>query len=502
MKSYNYWLLLWLVLVFTACTSGPSALFDPIKPETNSPLVHAQSESDSLAQTQVMRRELLEKLMPVIPVVEPVMPVHDPLEDHRVSFAMVQEELQLVLYSLSQAVGMNLIIDPAISDEKRPVTINFQDVSASRVLKEILGTYDLYYEIVENIIRVRPFQERIFHLNFLDTDVTSSFDMGGDVFGAGESEIQSGLSGNFKMTGQMGQRANAYDAIELMVKKMISRTGKYSLNRLSGSLYVKDSPGVLHAISKLVNHYKEMLSRQLLIEARIIEVILADEYRYGIDWEALRDLDANLGIVSQAAWGFDEGLVLSHENKNYSISSTIQALNRFGDAKVVSNPSIRAKHGKPSIISVGTSFTYKKSVDITTESSATQDRDKTEVEVSTVFDGLILGVMPFIEENGKINLLINPIKSDVDQDSLEVQGTGVGESISLPEVNVKEISTTITLGDGDVVILGGLIDKREYSENKGVPVLSAIPVAGYLFKNEQTREEIRELVIILSVSLI
>jgi general secretion pathway protein D len=79
---------------------------------------------------------------------------------------------------------------------------------------------------------------------------------------------------------------------------------------------------------------------------------------------------------------------------------------------------------------------------------------------------------------------------------------GDGQSISLPEVRIKEISTTIDLNSGDVVILGGLIDNQTVTADTGVPFLSAIPILGYLFKHERSREESRELVIILSVNLV
>ena len=121
-----------------------------------------------------------------------------------------------------------------------------------------------------------------------------------------------------------------------------------------------------------------------------------------------------------------------------------------------------------------------------------------------MFDGLTLGVVPFIEADGNITIFINPIKSDVDQSSLQVESVtaNADQSISLPRVSIKEISTTIGLKSGDTVILGGLIDKRKIIENKGIPVLSAIPLAGYFFKNEQTINQTSELVIILKVNII
>jgi MSHA type pilus biogenesis protein MshL len=266
---------------------------------------------------------------------------------------------------------------------------------------------------------------------------------------------------------------------------------------------VKDTPAAVRSIAELVAHFKAILSRQILIEAQIIEVSLADEFKYGIDWSIVRDSVANANALTQGRWSSNTGFVLNHEEDEFSLLTAIDALKTFGKAKVISNPTIRSKHGKPAIISVGTSYTYKKSVKSETSSTPAENRETTEVEVSTVFDGLILGVIPFIEENGNISLLINPIKSDVDRASLEPEeiANNSADSISLPEVSIKEISTTISLKNHDVVILGGLIDKRISTVEKSVPVISAIPVLGYLFKNDLKVEDTRELVIILTVSI-
>ncbi|MCP3951665.1 MAG: pilus (MSHA type) biogenesis protein MshL [Desulfobacterales bacterium] len=447
----------------------------------------------------------LEKKTPAKPEIEPLMPVYNPLEDQIISFSMVQEDLQIILYSLAQAVGMNLIIDPGVSMEERRLTLNFEKATAAAVLSEVLGANDLYYEVDKNVIRVQPFQERIFKLRFLDTEVSTSFDVGGDVFGASETDTSSGLSGSFRLKGKQGKGGNSYDAIENQLKKVISKGGTYSLNRLSGSLYVKDSPAVIRSVTRLINHFQEMMSRQILIEARIIEVVLSDKYEYGIEWNSLRSINSTAREINlnNAAWSSGTGMVLGGVFENWTLNATVDALNTFGNAKVISNPSIRSKHGKPSMISVGTSFTYVKSVETTSSSTTTTSENTTDIEVSTVFDGLILGVIPFIEDDRRISLLINPIKSDVDKASLEPEAAGGGtQKISLPEVNVKEISTTIALESGDVVILGGLIDKEQVNSKKEVPLLADIPVIGYFFKNNFEIEEVKELVIILSVTIL
>ncbi len=484
--------------VFSPSKSKPErAHFDTQQDVT---LKTIETESGKLSKSLKDLVDTIEKAPKDKKKVDPLMPVYNPLEDHIVSFSMIDEELQTILYTLAKSVGMNLIIEPGITAEEKLLTLNFDKVPASTVLKEILHIYDIYYEIDENVIRIKPFQERIFKLNLLDADVTTSFEIGGDVLGVGEAGSAAGLSGTFKLSGKGAKLGNPYDVIENVVQKVISKDGKYSLDRLAGSLYVKDTPAVISSISRIINHYKEMLSKQILLEARIIEVSLSDEFKFGIDWSVVSDESQSYASSASASWSLGSGLVLSHKNASISINplgEAIEALKTFGDTKVISNPSIRCKHGQPAIISVGTSISYIKEEETTSYPDGSQRTDVSSIEVSTVFDGLILGVIPFIGTDGKITLLINPIKSDVDRASLELVG-----SISLPKVFVKEISTTIDLENHEVAILGGLIDKRQVMEDSRVPLLSAIPVLGYLFRSKTEMEETRELVIILGVSII
>jgi len=469
---------------------GPQVVPENIKEES------ASADRDRRNIVRSLEKRTLKKLN-----VAPVMPKYNPLEDHIVSFSMIDEDLNTVLYSLAQSAGMNLIIDPGVTKEKHVLTLNFQDVSAATVLREILKAYDLYYEIDQNVIRIRPYQEKVFKLNFLDTNVNVGFDVGGDVLGASETESPAGLSGNFKLTGKSVNQSNVYDLIDKMIQKLRSQNGRYSLNRISGTLYVRDRPQVIAAVSRMINHLKEVLNKQILIEAKIIEVSLSDNYSYGIDWNMLREEMGKTTRLDSAAWSLTSGLVLSGISKSFDIEATIDALKTFGHTRIVSNPVIRCKNGRPAVISVGTSITYKKDVSVTTTSFSDESQNTTDVEVSTVFDGLVLGVVPFVDEDGDISLMINPIKSDVDPDSIKaVQvDTNSNESISLPKVGIKEISTTISLHSGDIVFLGGLIDRHRQKVKKGVPFLSSIPLAGYLFKNDVYRDETRELVIVLSV---
>jgi MSHA type pilus biogenesis protein MshL len=505
MNKLGIWLSMLAILLLCGCSHQQYPVKGP-RPEPENFAEKIDKESNKVAASRENLLNKIEEAQPKKLSPKPIMPSYNPLEDRLVSFSMINEDLRMVLYAMAQSVGMNLMVDPDVRTTPNRLTLSFNRVPASTVLEEILATYDLYYEIKGNMIRIRSYQERIFNLDFLDTVIDTQFDVGGDVLGAAASAEGGveGLSGNFQLSGKGASegKGNAYDMIDEMIKGSLSEGGRYILNRMSGTLYVQDTPKRIQSIARLIHRAKEMLARQILIEARIIEVALDDEYKYGIDWGFVkRRLTGADGSRTGVSYDVDDGLVLQGIYKNFQFDLSVDALNTFGESKVVSNPVIRTKHGKPAVISVGTSNSYVKSTETTITGSGSDAITQTEVAVSKVFDGLILGVIPFIQGDGRITMLINPIVSEVDETSLELVDIG-NVSISLPEVNIKEISSTIALQDGDVIILGGLIDNRRASLDKGVPVLSKVPVLGYLFRDDFQTQVNKELVIILTVRIV
>jgi len=113
---------------------------------------------------------------------------------------------------------------------------------------------------------------------------------------------------------------------------------------------------------------------------------------------------------------------------------------------------------------------------------------------------LVIGLLPFIADNGKISMIVHPIQSNVDAASLALQDIGGESRITLPQVDLKEISTTISMQNGDLIMLGGLIDRGKASSTDGVPGLSKIPLVGKLFQDKQGIDATRELVIVLKVT--
>lgn len=469
----------------------------------------------ALQQHQQARDQLLQAT-PAVDYAEPVTPPRTRLDGLMIdSLAINNGNIIQLLQALAIETETNLLLHPDVATLEQTITVNFNQVSAGIVFSEIMAVADLHGEIRDNVMRVNPFEERIYALDFIETNIEARFDMGGDVLGsnvASTSNDSNGLTGQFTLSGRGSETNNPYDALNAMVERMKSPNGRYALNRMSGSLYIKDKPSVIRNLTQMLDNLQNMMARQILIEARILEIQLDDSYQYGIDWALLSNnsiisQNANIGVNAAQALTLDTGFSISNANGFSGAGivfsqgdwlGAVNLLNNFGEVNVISNPHIRARHGQPSMISVGRSNTFISKTETSTDTDSTLQTAT--IETDQVFDGLLLGVIPFVGDE-QISLSIHPIKSDVDDESLNLVAIQ-NASVSLPRVDLKEMSTTIKLSDGDTVVLGGLIDRRKELTTRGVPGISSVPVLGWLFKNESYKEVIREFVIVMTVSVV
>jgi len=494
----------------------------------------------------------------------PMVPTYDPLSAVQVTLDVDNGDVQHVLQALARQAGLNLLLHPNLASSKRKISLHFVNVPASIVFKEVLRITDLHGEVKGRLLVVNPYEEKILSVNFLETTQKGDFATGGDVLGSSQGSGGAGasgsssLTGNFRISGSSASNSNPYDQLEAMLNRMVGsnlsdntdgdigsasslrevgvksslqnakrvETAKYVLNRKAGTLYIQAKPSVVKAVTEVIERYRKVLSRQVLLETQILEVRLNDGFQYGIDWANLRGKFATsyagaqqvtpvtgtlpnnalgtTGITIPAGGLNTIGRALGLTYANGGLNITVGLLKGYGDVSVLSNPTIRAMNTQPSLISVGRTNSYIAKTSVTTATAInTAGTITSDVTVNSVFNGLILGVIPSISDEGEITLSIHPIQSEVDQNSIDTLiDVGGNSKITLPRVDIKEISTTIKLQDGDTVILGGLIDKNKSASNEGVPLLSDIPLLGYLFKSKRGTTAVREMVIVMRVHLL
>lgn len=542
----------------------------PVDQETPDKLrEHMVAESQKLLAHQMALNQQLRQSAPA-PEIAPVAPKFDMLEGKVISVAMSRATISQILAAFADSARINLVVDPAVVRVGQVSDIYLRDVSLREAFTEVLRAYNVSGEIQGNTLRVTLNEEKFFNLDFLNSSTTLDLSAGGNVFGNSTGGSGGGASnalrGNLSISGGGGAKSDPYQEIENNMRVILGEdmrraavqpvaqvpavatqvgtalvpaqtpftadlaetTGQdagFSVNRMTGTMYVKARPGKMRAIEKMLAKVQGMLRQQVYIEAQLIDVQLSDSFEFGVDWSILRGrLAAGFGTSPIALSGAQgvlpnvggalsrtvtlpstligslTGPALGVGYQGSTSSVVINALRSFGNLKVLSNPNVQVRNGTPALLSVGDSIRY------VTRASSTlvvpgggASTTTSDVQTDSVFSGVMVGVLPYMRDDGRIELLINPMQSEVDPASLALVQVNSDNRVTLPVVSYKGLTTTLNVGDGDVVVVGGLIDQRTTDRNRGAPGVSDVPVLGKLVGNQSDTHASRELVIVMRV---
>lgn len=297
----------------------------------------------------------------------------------------------------------------------------------------------------------------------------------------------------------------------------------YTVDRNIGLITVSAPRPLLEKVEYYINTLKKELYRQVVIEAKIIEVFLKDNSKIGIDWsQVLKDFNitgllefGTGGLLGQVyPWNPPDDL---KPNANYptnypdsfvyrvsleavSFTAILNALNEQGDTTVLSNPKLTVLNGQPAVISVGKDVAYIKEVssDVNNETGTVTYT----AETDSIVEGLAFGVLASIIDEDSVILHLTPVTTDLVNDVIEYREFGIGLQVGLPQVQIRELSTMVQVNNGEMLIIGGLIDSIEAKDGAFAPVVGNIPLIRYLFGVEEKRMEKRELVILLTPKII
>ena len=301
--------------------------------------------------------------------------------------------------------------------------------------------------------------------------------------------------------------------------RQTSRDGEYFvIDKSIGLITVTAKPVNLARVDEYVNRLKKELFRQIAIEAKIIEVLLSDNSKIGLDWHNILK-DFSLKATTTFGAG---GQVYPHLPGNDVFASTfvsrvdvpsldfnvlLNALNEQGDTRVLANPKLTVLNGQPALISVGKDIAYVKKMTRETSISGGIQTDKFTAEPDNVVQGIALGVMASILNDKNVTLHLTPITTDLEDldanGSIKLTSLGDGTiQLGLPKVRIREMSTMVQVEDGEMLIIGGLIDSTETKTGSFAPGLGSIPVVKYLFGVEEKTLQKRELVILLTPKIL
>ena len=284
--------------------------------------------------------------------------------------------------------------------------------------------------------------------------------------------------------------------IEAKISEIVTkRVGKVKIDERTNKIIVTDIPKNVETIERIITAFDEK-TRQVLIEARIIEVALYDDFAYGIDWTSVISGDVtltkNLNISIPGTIASIVGTITPEE-----VSGTVQLLKKFGKTNILSAPRIAVANNEQARILVG-----KKDVYITATISTTDGTITSAPTVNYVDIGLVLSVVPMINPGGFVTMKIKPEVTDFEK--YETLKDAEGREIAkVPVITTTEAETTVMVKDGTTVLIGGLIKDKEVTTTDKVPLLGDIPVIGDLIFKSKSREiDKTELVIFLTPHVI
>jgi len=439
-------------------------------------------------------------------------------DSQTITFSAENANLDKVLYSISKIAGLNLIIDKDV-EKNIPITLSVEDANLEDVLKIIMQMSGCYYQLEGNILHVREYIRKRFNVSYVHANTSFETKLGGDTLssatsGSGGSSGGSGgssgggssgagITGKYSLSYKSPKHMDDYyEGLEESIKSLISKNGQYTLNRFSGILSVYDKKQNVDAIANLIKDMKKQFNRQILIEAKILEVSLNKSHQLGINWDVVGKSVFSPGDTLKMAQSLAlPGAVagtMTYSSNNFN--ALINAIDENGKIDTLSNPRIKVLNGQSAIISSGKLVPYwEKQVD-TTQGTATSDTQVT-YNRRDVLDGVTMGVTPTVMSNGKIMLNITPISSSIEGEKQYFDENG-NSVATAPVINIKEAGTIIYAKDNDLVLIGGLISNSVSKKHTSIPFLGDIPYVGSLFRQVDNVKEKKELVILLKIKVV
>ncbi len=468
------------------------------KPE---PPPSAQMEElDRMQPRKILERAKQSRQPGPPPFSEQMAPLSKEIVVPPVLYSLVFDKAPLgdVIAALTKDSEYNLSIEADI-DLAKLLTVNLKSVTLDEALDMIVANGAGYaWELAQGTLYIKRFMERIYRLNFLDLVGETDIDVGGDMLGSGVENA--GVSGKYQVKAKKPTASSdLWLAVEKALDGMRSVDGLLRLNRNAGVIYMADTPRKVSAMVRFLDSLSESLNRQVFIEARIMEVVLSDENKYGIDWTNLgvlfTDSDSRLPDVFEI--GFNGNGTIAKSSAS-AFSALLDFLKTQGDVKILSNPHLLVMNRQSALLTVGRQLPY------TEIDGVDRDEETNTVTIGASIRrailGLQLGITPQISTDGMITLHIVPTLTRVEQEVDIAVPTGLNtiQTISNPVIDLQELVTMVRVREGHSFVLAGLISKIRNLSEEGLPVLGDLPLLGRLFQHYESREETSELVILIT----
>ncbi len=496
-----------------------------------------------------------------------------------------------VFMSIVAGTRYSMLVHPEVSGT---ISVNLKDVSLVEALDALREIYGYEYKIdgTRVYIQAAGLQTRVFQVNYLvgarqgrsDMRVTAGSSGITTTSGAAAataamtlpgtatSMVQvppGGIQGPPSLTPNAAgalagiqsdatrmstiQTTDFWGEVEYAIRTIVGKGEGRNIviSPQSGVVVVRAMPQELRSVAALLKAMQLSVERQVMLEAKIIDVTLNQAYQSGINWAAFptsgiaggfssglggvanslgttgrlsgstagssagssSNFNANpgagaglatLGGVVAGATGVAGGVFgLAVQTQNFA--ALLQFLESQGSVQVLSSPRVATLNNQKAVLKVGTDQPFVTSITVVPGLTTGGVVTPTTVApyISNIFSGISLDVTPQIDGEGNIALHIHPLVTSVSSKPVGFNLIGVGaQSVDVAAINVSESDTMVRTQDGNIVVLGGLMKVEMNNGRSGIPGLADAPVVGGAFRNSSTDTIKRELVILIKPTII
>lgn len=537
-------------LLLTACTNQQairSSAYEDINKELAGA---AASKANTPSQSDAVGRAMVPPLQLALP--------DQGKKEPRFNLAVSNAPIGQVLTALATGTKYSILFSPEVTGE---VSLNLKNVTMSEALETLREVYGYEYRLKGTRIYVQPntIQTRLFKINYLanrrqgtsETRVTGGSPTTGTNSGNGSNgSSSSGTSTNNNQNRSQNQAIDSsrirttsdYDFWKDLSAALTTIVGTQDgrnviVTPVSGVVLVKAMPNELRAVNDYLKATQLVVERQVMLEAKIIEVSLFDSYQSGINWSQFAgaankvalsvmspgatlantgamlasavsgngasgvSVDPSVGgrvVTSNVGNGF---FGLSFQSNNFG--ALVSFLEGQGDVQVLSSPRIATTNNQKAVLKVGTDDYFVTGVSSTTTTSATNNVSTPNIELQPFFSGVALDVTPQVDDDGNIILHVHPSVSVVEEKTKTVNLGDLGVyTLPLASSSISETDSIVRVQDGGIVAIGGLMSQEQGNTRSGLPGISSLPGVGLFFGQREGLSRKRELVILMRSTVI
>ncbi|MCG2576771.1 pilus (MSHA type) biogenesis protein MshL [Dechloromonas sp. XY25] len=476
----------------------------------------------------------------------------------RFNLAVNNAPVGQVLNALVSGTQYSMLFPPELTGS---VSLNLKNTTVREALDTLRDVYGYDYRLQGNRIYVQPntIQTRMFKINYLanrrvgasemrvtgSSPTTSNPSQNNPTGTSNAPTLPGGTTGGSQQRAADSARVQTtsdYDfwkelglALNTIVGTQDGRN--VIINPTSGVLLVKASPAELRGVEEYLTATQLVVERQVMLEAKIIEVSLSDSYQTGINWSKFGGIAnrfslgiaapnatlAGSGAIGASATGVTAGTtVAANPGNNGALltgntgrgffgltfqSNNFAALLSFlegqGDVQVLSSPRIATTNNQKAVLKVGTDDYFVTGISTNTTTSAAGNVVTPNITLQPFFSGISLDVTPQIDDEGNIILHVHPQVSVVEEKTKNVNLGDLGTfTLPLASSTINETDSIVRVQDGSIVAIGGLMSQEQNTSRYGLPGISGLPGVGALFGQKSISNRKRELVILMRSTVI